>query len=76
MSSFASLLAAARGRRTQEAAASVARVHRNTLGRWERGVGFPSPAELGRLCDYYALSVEDRMALLAAPVGVAAPVAP
>lgn len=67
MHTFASLIAAARGRRTQEEAAAAVGVHRNTIGRWERGEGYPSPAELGRLCDCYEMPIEARVALLSAP---------
>lgn len=70
MLSFNVLLAALRDRYSQAEAATAIGCHRNTISRWERGDGVPSVDELARLCDYYGVTDEQRLAILRAAAGV------
>jgi transcriptional regulator with XRE-family HTH domain len=62
---FATRLAAARRRKSQDEAASAAGVHRNTISRWERGDGYPDARQLARLIEFYGVDAAERDALYA-----------
>lgn len=60
------MLARARGRLSQTAAANAAGVHYNTISRWENGGGIPDAGQLERLAALYGLTDEERIALMSA----------
>ena len=44
---------------TQKQAAELLGISNKTLGNWENGTSFPSPAHIDLICDLYGISYDD-----------------